>query len=886
MRFRFTLTDPIGGTKIISEPSGWDTSALRLERHPQLLSIVEYFKSSFQTYGSNGTEDGGRDWILAVEKLYGPDALIGCKVEMDPDDSLVYRTIYNGVLGVGQFIETLDQDHLLQIVFGNSDFWSKIMSRWDTQVDLRSTVDLDGNAIVATPKFTLPLPSQVIVKSYLGMKQLNSVIPYEFNSSPGPSLPRRYFIFAFDKEDLKEIEAESSLVPTAVDDLVSVVPFFNVDSDGTLDINQIKFCVSFGDTRTDANIPGGIADFNAATNDKTADISTLMDVFIQKNNEIPISFSKATRTIAGSFLRNDGITVTNQGTTITDYILSNQQLVLKKYDAIRIYGHISSPTWAGDVFVWGSNGWGHDSGYDQVRSGQGSTISADSGFTETDNKGSLSWGGYYDASVNIFPTTIDTNPFIEAGNWWNVANDGNLGGTIVSSKNIITAKIDHPTNSIADWDITTLTIYEGLEAYGAGSIMDLTFQTTAPATTTEALHTHDVVAGVLDRISGRTGLFYSEYLGHPWTSRVYPSIGCGSLKSNMKGLHIRGYSLVDKPFSSSMKDWWDGINPIDCLGMGYEKLSGDDIVRCEPPKYFFNDSSMSVLFSNIQTIKRSYDPDWQFNSIDYGYNKWQSQAATGVGTPSGIDDPQSQGTRNTIFKIIGKKFKSLSTWLGASLALETMRRLGNLLSANYTYDDDICVICLYSNGDGTFTPELDENFSSITGLSNSHTRYNTSISSVRNFLRWVPYLSGCLQSYLTSFFKFVPGQGNYTMSTTKTTSCDGDETGIAIAENQDLPIGTDFLFLPNLFEIDHYMDLDDYQTLVANKNKAIGISQTTLGHKKAFIKSLDYTLVTGLVKLVVWAKEPFEIVVPDSFSSVEGTSIKYFEQPYHETQFE
>lgn len=768
VNLRVTLTDQLNNSVVISEPGGWDTASLGLVRHPQLLSCIEYFKSSFQLYGSNGSEDGGRDWVLAVEKRDGPDALIGVLVEIDSNNDLNYRTAFSGNLGVGLFIETLNQDHLLQVVFGNSDFWSKIMARWQTQVDLLSLADLDGNVITATPKFTLPLPSQIIHKTFLKQTTGDPTSSYlDFFAGAPITL---YLKFDLNNITLDEIEGRQNY-PTQI-------VAFNPVTDSKYDFKVKE--------------RGGYTFFSRPLFKITTDVNINGNVKWWITTGKPGAYTNQQIGITYSFVAKGFTSAIEELNPDLNLIINNYLVNLEVGDEIYIYGEFN-------ITVTGGG------------------------------------GGVNATYIPGDAAHLTTSPYV--------------------------------------------------------ATFQIRADTVAPNSTTEAFHTHDVAAGILDRISGRTGLFYSGYLGHQWTSRVYGATGCGSLKSNMKGLHIRGNSLVDKPFSPSMKDWMDGINPIDCLGLGPEKLAGADIVRCEQAPYFFDDSAMSILFSNVQTIKRSYDPDHQFNSVDYGYAKWQSQASSGVGSPSGIDDPQSQGTRNTIFKIIGKKFKILSTWLGASLSIETMRRLGLLASANYTYDDDIVVICLHSNGDGTFRPELDENYSAITNLLNSPTRYNTSISSTRNFRRWLTYLSGCLQSYTSSVFSFVPGQGNYTMTSTKTTSCPGDDTGEVVAENGDVAVGDEFLFLPMPFEIDHYMDFDDYVTLVANKNLAIGISQTDSGHKPFFIddtSGLEYNIATGLIHLKAWPKEAFDIMVPEtpSYAPSPGSIGKYFEQPYFETQFE
>jgi hypothetical protein len=314
--------------------------------------------------------------------------------------------------------------------------------------------------------------------------------------------------------------------------------------------------------------------------------------------------------------------------------------------------------------------------------------------------------------------------------------------------------------------------------------------------------------------------------------------------------------------------------------LGYDKLSGNDIIRVERKEYFYDDGTPLVNLSNVYSIKRSYDSEHHFNQVEIGYDKWQSQAATGTGTASGIDDSQTKHTYNSRFRRIGNKITLFSKWVAASLTLETTRRVGVLKSSNYTYDDETFVIALRSLGAGGFTPELDENFTTLTNLTNKETRYNSRLTPARNFLRWANYLNGCLQSYIGSVFKFASGEGNFDMTSQMSTSCLGDST--LVNEKGNISVTSDFLFIPMPYEINHYLTWEEYKQIRDNRNLCIGISQTEANHKKFFIKTLEYQIGTGLLKLIAWPKEPFDIVVPDF---VDDSPTRYYED-FYESQYE
>ncbi len=896
MIFRFTLTNEIGEVKVITDPSGWDTASIGFMRDKLWWGLDEVFKSNFLTWGI------ARDWILLQEKTFGPDGLLKVDVDVDPNDDVQFESFYpSAQIPLALIIESLGNDgHLLQINFTPADFWTRFKNRFNSPVDIRSTTDLDGNVVTPTPKFTLPLPSQKIPKSYKGFQDHNSVFLV-----PGPPGHQWIFLVGFDNESISEITQKSNITfdisvsdtrAGAISPQDQAIPFFNFDDDGVLDISKLKFTLSEGYPPDDPayNAFGFI--HTESTKLKSMSFGDAsMNFYLQKNNEDPIPFSKSDRNVSATFNRNvDGVLITNANITVTDFEFAPQQLIIKKGDFIRIFGIRADPD--NYVWYWGKSGWAHDSALDSIIYSQGSQEGPGGSFL---NQNHISFGGYFDASLNTFPITIDNDAgvgqAIQSENFWLIARAGVLGGVPVDETMVITARVNNPANIIGDWYITPISYYEGLEAYGmADNGFECLFNTTAKDSITEAFLTHDVASGIIDRITGQSGLFYSEYFGNSWTSRIYDAIGCGSKLAKMKGLHLRGYPLSgdpdpnkNKPYFGSMQDWFEEEYPVHFIGIGYEKKVIDDveqdIIRCETLDHFFPDEEPVVFLSNVFFIKRSYDTDHQFNSAKIGFAKWQSQAATGVGTPSGIDDAQTVHTYVPRLKKIGKEIVLLSKMIMASLTLETTRRIGNLLSANYTYDNDTFGIAVERNiTDDGFTPELDENFNSITNLSNSETRYNSRYTPARNFLRGLNYLSGALQNYLTSVWRFVSGEGNYVMTSTMTTDCPGDDSGESVAENGDIPVSSIPLFVPMPYEIDHELTWEQYKTLRANKYFPIGVSQTEADYKKFYIKSCERIVGTGLFKLIAWPKtldDAFDIVVDESSGQI-GSSRR------HESRFE
>lgn len=395
--------------------------------------------------------------------------------------------------------------------------------------------------------------------------------------------------------------------------------------------------------------------------------------------------------------------------------------------------------------------------------------------------------------------------------------------------------------------------------------------TTHPSTISEGYLVHDLIHGVLSRLGLGTNPFYSEYLGSmQTTARQYESDGCFWNMGIFKGLQIRQYSLSEKPFFISFKQIWDGINPIANLGLGYEVIDGVQVIRIEEKAHWF-DVTKSIEISNVRDIGSNYDQNHIFKTIKTGYKKWQSENA------SGIDDPQTKHTYATRFLKTGKEINLESDFIAASLAVETTRRKVKEKTADYKFDNDNFIIALRAENTSPslFYPEVNENFTSITGLLNSSTRYNSILTPLRNLLRWGNYLVGCLQLYTSSSLKFVSGEGNYDMVSdydcTGGNECQAVLCG-SVAENADITVShiSSYLFVPIEYPIKTPMNWTDFTTIRESLKQAIGISQTTGSHAPFFINKFEYILSEGEVTTTAWPKEYFNIQVIDVERQMPG----------------
>lgn len=818
-QFRFILSHDINGTIEISEPLGWSSAVLKLERHEDFHSLVEYFDGAFTFYGSDGGNiNGGIDWIKSTELQFGFDTTINILIEVSFDEGETFEEIFSGQLDLTGAQEL--KDNKIEIPIIRNSLWSNFIARQDVPVNIQSTTDLDGNTVVKATAIELKLPSQNIRKMYSGYVSTNFITK---NFSGGGTGNKPYHIIEYDVETFDEI-TQKYTYPMQESD---TIPFgkFTLDYAGTY---QIISKITFFKPIT-SGVPTG---------------STIpyIKVYLQINGDPVIEFTATDRTAVGGGQVPSGLSWTFNE-LVTDYTI-DVSLILHKSDTVRIYANMYETS-------------SHISNFEIMTVGGRPNIPQ------------FNFEGYWDPTSGLFPTSAPITGFM-GNRSWILSSDGILQGVPVLKGWTIYAFNNTPGQSLANWYIGKYGYEERAYAGLGEAKLTVIGSDNYPNTQCDGFLLHDVASAICDRITGKSDSFYSEILGSDQTIRNYSSNGCFWKNMLVQGLQIRGYYLSTKQFSVAFSKWWKGGNPIFNLGIGYDTINGSEVIRCEGKEFFYDKTSASVYIDNVREIVREYDPSRIWNQFEFGYSKWESENI------SGIDDPQTKRTWTDVIKKIKNTLTLYSEFIAASYAIETTRRTTIAQSSDYKYDNDIFIIAV--TGDAitpdAYDPELIQNFKSVSNLFASNTRYNLALTPMRNLLRWGNYISGCLQNYKNSTFKFTSGEGNYAMVSDYNFSTGEECIGILggeISERENIEVfNFDAIHLPNLFTITIDLSWDDYLSIRNNRTKAIAVSQTETGHKKFFIKTLEYTICKSEAKITMWATEMSQIDTIETTSNSQN----------------
>lgn len=799
-QYRFTLIHD-SGTQEISEPEGWADIKITLERDKEYFGVFELFETPMTFYGRNQRFDGGYDFLENINTTYGPDAQVHIFIEIKPNIGDVFESFFTGLLD-NSARKKMDS-RKIQIPVIQNDFIAKFKSRSATAVNINSSKDLSGTDVLSPTSGNnqIQLIAQLIRQIYEGFLE-NTFTMIGFGNTSGDLA---YHVIDTNKDITSEVNSKFTY-PLQPSD---TIPFekFTMELAGDY-IIQSEFVLR--QQITFITHPGSTLDF--------------MDLFIQVNGDAPIPY--------------DAVDELNTFGSYNTHYSIDKTYSLRSGDTIRFYA--------------------------KMKSGAGSftspVISGKDGIPHIPQFG---FQGQWDPSLTLFPSDTPTTGFFSSA-YWEISQDGNLQGVPVKKGYIINGKIgfEPPGQDPAKWNIWEKRPFEG-EGGDDRSYIKVTANTTYIETTSKAFFIHDVAQKILERITEQSTVspFYSEYLGGVHTLGSYVDDGCATHLMITQGLQLRQYTLSDKAFSISFNDWWQGVNPILNLGLCYDTVDGNLVIRVEEKAFFFEDDIFLRLdFANL--IQEDYDLENIFNKIKIGYTTWKSEDI------SGIDDPQTTHQYSTVFKTVGKEIDIESGFIAASLAIEQTRRTTIQKSQDYKFDNNVFILSVKTaeatSPPDTFLPKLDEEFNSISNLLNSSSRYNLELTPLRNLLRWGNLLNGCLQRNLNTPYKFTYGEGNYAMVSDYSGSAPGICLAIiadSLSEGQDINL-TGFaygerighLFQPIVYTFTYPLSYSQYKLIKANRYKAIAISETNSRHITCFIKKIEYDINKSKAIFTLWKR--------------------------------
>jgi hypothetical protein len=477
---------------------------------------------------------------------------------------------------------------------------------------------------------------------------------------------------------------------------------------------------------------------------------------------------------------------------------------------------------------------------------------------------------------------ISYNRSYSLGIVYRVANDADFEGTIFTVGNIV----DYGTQNVLSSEVmiqevdeqgsVNLAVPNGYSVYVTWVLANYDNNNASPqiATIAQAFNVCDLDIGIISTTAASTGKaclvgeagsqitrsitgledsFRSEYFGRVNSEPyAYADNGCGSFRAFISGFMARNFPITGskaRTIRMSMNEYFNGLNAIDNLGMGIEKVGDDYYVVIEPKSYFYDVSTTMMIISNIPHLKRTEAPDYYYNRVNIGYDKWEIEFT------NGLDEFNSKRQYDTGIKSIDNPLTIESELVASGYRLEMARR--NQYSDTFTedgqYDEDNFIVCLSNTVDYiTNEPteldiaEKDENFSWIDNVLSPETSYNLRLTPEMNFLRWSPVINAGLTKYEGREIKFTSGEGNYKTETAIDGVCSGNWNNQIIYGGQNIQWDDDNnidqtpIWLPEIIEFSYPLKFSEYKIIEANPKGVFEVSELETDYVKGFILELKY----------------------------------------------
>lgn len=384
-----------------------------------------------------------------------------------------------------------------------------------------------------------------------------------------------------------------------------------------------------------------------------------------------------------------------------------------------------------------------------------------------------------------------------------------------------------------------------------------------PPTTAKVYAINESLSHVVEAITDGCLKVKSDYYGR-YDSEPYASEndGCGSLRVISNGLNIR--KAEDAKYFLSLKELFEGLRPIDNIGMGVEPNEDAPLVdwlRIESVDYFYKDAEI-LRHPLVPDMKFDVEENKHYSLIKIGYEKWEAEDV------NGLDEMNSNKEYRTGLSSVNNTLNLLSKFIAGSYPLERTRQqsFADSGGADTKYDNETFIICVDRDGYGVFQVEQG-NIDSPANFFSPATTYNWRIRPYYNLMRWFKSIGNSYANIDDSdnLLFFVSGTGNIKAEgelaeTVYIAAGCKLENGVK-AENDNLG-KLDFadqakakpLWRPETVTYSYPMSVADYKTLKANPYGYISSQCGTGEWLKGFVQNINYKLSEGKAEFTLELK--------------------------------
>ena len=655
MYWNFILNDGATQLQLDTPPLGWDSGTANITRDGEKHGVAfDYSIGNVRYYGD------GYSFIKSAYEALGTEAKVNLTIQYKCTADAEFEDFYTGKLDFGSYIEYVGSNGCyVSINVESTDTVMTFNNRFDQKVNLDSTVSFDG---VSLPTYSalgkqvnfsakaIPVSNRYENAQEEVTQWVGGLQPITNNISH-LNFTRGQFTIGFDTEIASEIgNTYANTEYTQIHD--------NTDTSGILNYFPLRYCNGFSSPLTTA------ADF------------------------WPLSSSPVLNYAKGSpsYGWLDGGTSVNLKVTGRFTALNSK---------------VSRISWALALLP------------DKISSTCGSSISHPNGEAPCDYESEncnigvhtiIDGGDIYKAPTVNSPPDSEK---LQSGQYVDFDLDGayliNLEAgmrvylliSLFEEKNQTMINACNAGSYAYQWQF---------DAGNYLSMANTSYGGNNAASEVKSYLLHETLARITESITNNEMTIKSDYFGRI-DSQPFANLagGCGGLEVVTNGLFIRGIDKVrpETPpkLSLSMKDMFDGLNPIHNIGFGIEDnpvVAGKKVLRVEPAEYFYPNTIVFTA-SKVNEITKQCAPDRIYSKFIFGYDKWEAQQYTG------LDEFLTKREYRTSLTSVNNTLSQVSSFVASGYTIEIVRRLGNTTTQDNSYDDNIFIVCVKLGATKTFT---------------------------------------------------------------------------------------------------------------------------------------------------------------------------------------
>lgn len=325
---------------------------------------------------------------------------------------------------------------------------------------------------------------------------------------------------------------------------------------------------------------------------------------------------------------------------------------------------------------------------------------------------------------------------------------------------------------------------------------------------------HELFTRLLQKTTGPVVELDAEIIGRTDSEPdTYASDGEFSLTSLLSGYMVRDFTATDKPFTTSIRDFFKSLHAITPIGLWYDQAN-DKWVIDHISQFYKNTQIISI--GEVANFERYVDEKYYHNTIKAGYSQKIEYENTN-GLRNFNDSREYSNVINSIKNTLDIQSTYRADDYGISyLGLDTDKTKDN------RSDNDI--FWLQLKRDSGFKTKPSSDFEAIGGVLNVDYRLNVDITPRRNLNRHLSILAASLWKMTTKLIKYQKSQFNLAFTSKKVSAS-------TVTELADVTVTTQPEYHPEVYNFSSPVTAAQITSLMADPHGYVAFTYLGVSYK-------------------------------------------------------